>query len=42
MRNNRSVKNVKEGDIIDNATVKATTDWGIFLDINEFALLCLI
>ena len=29
-----ALKNVKEGDIIDNATVKATTDWGIFLDIN--------
>ena len=29
-----ALKNIKEGDIIDNATVKATTDWGIFLDIN--------
>ncbi len=29
-----AIKNIKEGDIIDNATVKATTDWGIFLDIN--------
>ena len=28
------LKNLKEGDIIDNAKVKATTDWGIFLDIN--------
>ena len=27
-------KNINEGDIIDNAIVKATTDWGIFLDIN--------
>ncbi len=29
-----AIKNIKEGDVIDNATVKATTDWGIFLDIN--------
>ena len=29
-----ALKNIKEGDIIDNAVVKATTDWGIFLDIN--------
>ena len=29
-----TLKNLKEGDIINNATVKATTDWGIFLDIN--------
>mgnify|MGYP000580030310 FL=1 len=29
-----ALKNIKEGDIIDSATVKATTDWGIFLDIN--------
>ena len=29
-----ALKNLKEGDIIENATVKATTDWGIFLDIN--------
>ena len=28
------LKNLKEGDVIDNAKVKATTDWGIFLDIN--------
>ena len=28
------LKNLKEGDIINNAKVKATTDWGIFLDIN--------
>ena len=28
------LKNLSEGDIIDNAKVKATTDWGIFLDIN--------
>ena len=28
------LKNLKEGDIIDDAKVKATTDWGIFLDIN--------
>tara|TARA_B100000963_G_scaffold242571_1_gene212352 strand:- start:1540 stop:3267 length:1728 start_codon:yes stop_codon:yes gene_type:complete len=30
-----ALKNIKEGDIIDNAIVKATTDWGIFLDINS-------
>ena len=29
-----ALKNIKEGDIIENAVVKATTDWGIFLDIN--------
>ena len=29
-----AIKNIKEGDIIENAIVKATTDWGIFLDIN--------
>ena len=29
-----ALKNIKEGDIIEDATVKATTDWGIFLDIN--------
>jgi len=28
------LKNLKEGDIIDDAKVKATTDWGIFLDIH--------
>ena len=29
-----ALKNLKEGDVVDNALVKATTDWGIFLDIN--------
>ena len=29
-----ALKNLKEGDIIEEAKVKATTDWGIFLDIN--------
>ena len=29
-----ALKNLNEDDIIDNAIVKATTDWGIFLDIN--------
>ena len=29
-----ALKNLKEGDIIDDAKIKATTDWGIFLDIN--------
>ncbi len=28
------LKNLKEGDVVDEAIVKATTDWGIFLDIN--------
>ncbi len=28
-----ALKNLKVGDIIDDAKVKATTDWGIFLDI---------
>jgi small subunit ribosomal protein S1 len=28
-----ALKNIKEGDIVENAIVKATTDWGIFLDI---------
>ena len=30
----KALKNIKEGDIVENAIVKATTDWGIFLDIN--------
>ncbi len=29
-----ALKNIKEGDIVENAIVKATTDWGIFLDIS--------
>jgi len=29
-----ALKNLKKGDIINDAKVKATTDWGIFLDIN--------
>ncbi len=29
-----ALKNISEGDIIEDAVVKATTDWGIFLDIN--------
>ena len=29
-----ALKNIKEGDIVEDATVKATTEWGIFLDIN--------
>ena len=29
-----ALKNIKEGMVIDEAIVKATTDWGIFLDIN--------
>tara|TARA_B100001093_G_scaffold162894_1_gene155250 strand:- start:1559 stop:3280 length:1722 start_codon:yes stop_codon:yes gene_type:complete len=28
------LKNIKVGDIIEEAVVKATTDWGIFLDIH--------
>ena len=30
----KALKNINEGDIVENAIVKATTDWGIFLDIN--------
>ena len=29
-----ALKKIKEGDIVENALVKATTSWGIFLDIN--------
>ena len=29
-----ALKSIKEGDIVENAIVKATTDWGIFLEIN--------
>ena len=29
-----ALKNINEGDIIEDAIVKATTDWGIFLDID--------
>ena len=29
-----ALKKLNEGDIIEDAKVKATTDWGIFLDIN--------
>jgi len=29
-----ALKKIKEGDIVESAIVKATTDWGIFLDIN--------
>merc|ERR1711991_419683 len=29
-----ALKNIKEGDIVKDAIVKATTDWGIFLEIN--------
>ena len=28
------LKNLKEGDVVEDAKVKTTTDWGIFLDIN--------
>ena len=28
-----ALKKIKEGDVIEDAIVKATTDWGIFLDI---------
>ena len=30
---NEALKNIKEGDVVEDAIVKATTDWGIFLDI---------
>ena len=29
----QALKNINEGDIVEDAIVKATTDWGIFLDI---------
>ena len=29
-----ALKNLNEGDIVEDARVKATTQWGIFLDIN--------
>jgi small subunit ribosomal protein S1 len=29
-----ALKNIKEGDIVEEAIVKATTDWGIFLEVN--------
>ena len=29
-----ALKNLKEGDVVNDAIVKATLDWGIFLDIN--------
>ena len=29
-----ALKTIKEGSIIENAIVKATTDWGVFLEIN--------
>ena len=29
-----ALKNINEGDIVEDAIVKATTDWGIFLDLN--------
>ena len=29
-----ALKNIKEGDIVRKCNCKATTDWGIFLDIN--------
>ena len=35
-----ALKNLKEGDIVDNAIVKASLDWGIFLDINGIDALC--
>ena len=31
-----ALKNIKEGDIVEEAIVKATTDWGIFLDIKWY------
>ena len=30
----QALKKIKVGDIVEDATVKATTDWGIFLEIN--------
>ena len=34
-----ALKNIKVGDVIENAIVKATTDWGIFLDIKGIDVL---
>ena len=36
-----ALKNIKEGDIVEDAIVKATTDWGIFLDINGLDAFCM-
>ena len=30
----KALESINEGDIVEDAIVKATTDWGIFLDIN--------
>ena len=30
----KALKNLREGAIVEDAIVKATTDWGVFLDIN--------
>ncbi len=35
-----ALKNIKEGDIIENARVKGTTDYGIFLEINGLDAMC--
>ena len=35
-----ALKNIKEGDIIENARVKGTTDFGIFLEINGLDAMC--
>ncbi len=35
-----ALKNLKEGDIVEDAVVKGTTDFGIFLDINGVDALC--
>ena len=34
-----ALKNIKVGDVIEDAIVKATTDWGIFLDIKGIDVL---
>ena len=35
-----ALKNIKEGDIIEDAVVKAVLEWGIFLDIKGIDALC--
>ena len=35
-----ALKNINVGDVVEDAVVKATTDWGIFLDINGVDALC--
>ena len=36
-----ALKNLKEGDIVENAKVKGTTSFGIFLDIDSIDVCCM-